>query len=151
MRGAFANYNDSDEESHQSSLFSVHQSSATSQTSITSDSISNTALEQLVSLLLGQERLRSLCVLAVEDSGVGPDRFERNFRRLLKGYATDLKNNVGSGEHQQQNAAVNFITYRGRIAATRVRRACDKGYEDRKLKIAVTKEDKTRRVEAYLN
>jgi hypothetical protein len=148
-RGTPAEYSDSDEDSYQHSFFSIGQSSATSQISIISDSISNPALEQLVSLLLGQEALKLLCVEAIETIGIGPDRFERNFRTLLKGYAAELRKSVTDAQRQQL-AAASFVAYRARIIAARVRQFCNEGYEGRRLKLPTTKEDKIGQVEKNL-
>lgn len=151
QQDASVTYSDSDGQNYLASLFSFGQSSVTSQTSIMSDSIASTALEQLVSLLLEQESLRLLCVQAVEHASIGPARFERNFQRLLKEYARALEESLSDGSHKRKVEAVRFVHDRARITAGRVRRACDKSNGDRTLNLPLTEDDKRRKVEEYLD
>jgi hypothetical protein len=49
------------------------------------------ASEQFVALLVNDEMLGPLFHIAMESKTIGPDRFARNFRRILKVFARDLK------------------------------------------------------------
>lgn len=75
-------------------------SSATSQFS-THDL--NSAADELVALLAKDETLQSLCFDAIRAETIGLERFTRNFRRLLKVYSKELKNDAR--EHIQVLAA----------------------------------------------
>ena len=77
----------SDAESVESNVDSV----ASSRTSVVSDKFSLLAADELVMCLLQHAELGIIYKAALESRHVGADRFERNFRRILKQYSRDLK------------------------------------------------------------
>lgn len=93
-----------------SDVFSLRTISTTTSFSAPSDSISD-----LIDLLLTDEGFKALC----EDgfSLLGADRFERNFRRLLKIYWSDLLHKASSNAEAQvvRFAKRNLRTITGRI------------------------------------
>jgi hypothetical protein len=72
----------SDVSSEAESLASIAVSTISSMTSV-HDEISILAVGELVDLLLADEELKTLYVEAIRSHKVGPDRFQRNLRRLL--------------------------------------------------------------------
>ena len=142
-------WSDSDDVSNPGSVFSIGQSSVTSQTSIVSDGISTTAVDQFVSLLLGHERLNTLCVEAIRSNAIGPERFERNFRRLLKIYASDLRQEA-TKTRAEQRAAAELVLRRARYTAAKVRQSCDDQFKAYSLKIPNEPEDTALQIEEYL-
>jgi hypothetical protein len=119
-------HSDSDEGFYQQSVFSSGLSSTTSQTSIMSDDDSMTALDQFVLLLLEHEILRALCIKAVTDTRIGPERFERRFRRLLRAYGADLRQSATYGYNQhERNAATSLVIRGARVVAARFQSCCN--------------------------
>jgi hypothetical protein len=106
-------------------------------------------VDQFVSLLLGHERLNTLCVEAIRSSAVGPERFERNFRRLLKIYASDLRQEATKARAEQR-AAAELVFRRARYTAAKVRQSCDDQFKAYSLKIPNEPEDTALQIEEYL-
>ena len=77
----------SDAESVESGVDSV----ASSRTSVVSDRFSLLAADELVTCLMQNAELGVVYKAALESRQMGADRFERNFRRILKQYSRDLK------------------------------------------------------------
>jgi hypothetical protein len=71
------------------SIFSL--SSASTFPSRHSEEVLWLASEQFVSLLVNDDVLKPLFPIAIGNGKIGPERFVRNFRRLLKIFARDLK------------------------------------------------------------
>jgi hypothetical protein len=114
-----------DEERGQSSISYVHSAASTTP-SRQSDDKSKTALNQFVLLLLEHDFLRALCMKAVTDTKIGPERFERQFRRLLRAYGADLRETATYGYNQhERNAATSLIIKGARVVATKFRSCCD--------------------------
>ncbi|KAE8442247.1 hypothetical protein EG329_003718 [Mollisiaceae sp. DMI_Dod_QoI] len=79
------------------------------------------ANERFILLLLGDEDILSLCEQAVQT--ILPERFERNLRRLLKAFAAELKKEA---QNPMQRQAANFVRFRARNSAHRIRNSLDK-------------------------
>jgi hypothetical protein len=109
---------DSDSDSDVESVLSAPFSMNSSKTSI-QDEISRLAADEFVDLLFEDEILHSLYITATENTKIGPDRFERNLRRLLNKFSADLKAEV---RNTDQNAAVLLVRLRSRYIANDIRR-----------------------------
>jgi hypothetical protein len=96
---------DSDHDSNPDSVFSYGQSSATSRTSITSEGIAMTALDQFVFLLLDNEHFKLLCEEAIRSNAVGAYKFEKQLRQYLREYGYDLKQEALKENAHQRAAA----------------------------------------------
>lgn len=140
---------DSDVESINQSLFSDGQTSVTPQISWKSGTPSIDASDQFVTLPLAQQELKSLCTKAINSSATGPDRFVRNFRRLLKSYGTALKKESKKTSTVEQVAA-NFIIQRARYVSVKIRQLCDYTFSGGKLRLPENTLDKRGRVNEYL-
>jgi tetratricopeptide (TPR) repeat protein len=97
--------------SYPSSVFSL--SSAGSLSSIHSLDL-RSAEEEFVSLLLNDAILQPLYQLCFESDRIGAQRFENNFRRLLKLFANDLRSEA---QDKVQKSAVYFVRSRARNIA----------------------------------
>jgi hypothetical protein len=100
--------------SHASSLASITDSlfSLVSGSSMSSLAGPQEAVDRLVSLLLADEEINSLCTSAL--TTIAPDRFERNLRRLLKEFSAVLRKEA---ETPQQRRASQFVHIRARNSA----------------------------------
>ncbi|CZR67602.1 uncharacterized protein PAC_17501 [Phialocephala subalpina] len=113
--------------SRSSSVASISDSifSLISGSSMSSRTGSFEAGERLVLLLVGDEGIRSTCEQGVQ--WILADRFERNMRRLLKTFAAELKKEA---ESPAQRQAANFVRYRARNSAHRIRNTFYKDKEE---------------------
>jgi hypothetical protein len=122
-----------------------------SQTSI-QDEISRLAADEFVDLLFEDEILYSLYITAIENAKIGPDRFERNLRRLLNQFSADLKTEARTTD---QNAAVLLVRLRSRYIANDLRRRVAPLEEDMTYDRVREQRNKTlsgsKKVEAYLD
>jgi hypothetical protein len=87
------------------------------------------AAAELVSLLLNDEHLKPLYSTALESPKIGGQRFETNFRRLLKKFAVDLKKEA---EDPLQVQAAKFVGAQASIVAGNIREALQT-HGDRKV------------------
>lgn len=111
---------DSDVSDHPHSIFSLENASLYSQSSIGSLGDFVDAFEQLVLLLAGHDKLQSLCEMAIQSADVGPERFERNFRRLLQIFGSQLRQEASPAMVDQCRAA-DLVRRRARDIASRIR------------------------------
>ncbi|KAJ5389236.1 uncharacterized protein N7496_000304 [Penicillium cataractarum] len=72
------------------SLATLPSTTMTTDTRLTMDEM-QTAIEELVGIFFYDRRMSSLYVQAIVEKKISPDRFVRNFRRLIKGFAMNLK------------------------------------------------------------
>jgi hypothetical protein len=100
------------------SVLSIVAPTVSSKTSIQGE-ISLFAADEFITLLLEDEELRVLFAAAIQSGRVGPERFERNLRRLLNQYSVNLKEEADSNE---EKAAVYLIRSRSRYLANDIRR-----------------------------
>lgn len=107
------------------SVFSVAASTLSSKTSH-HDDVGNLAVSELVNLLLADEELKILFMEAIQNGKVGPERFERNLRRLLNQYSVDLKKEAEEGN---EKTAVYLVRSRSRFIANDIRRTLT-GFSD---------------------
>ena len=104
---------DSNSESCGPSILSLIESSS-SRTSTFSNQEQQTATQELESLLYNDEILKSSFDTAIKSQKIEGDRFERNYRRLLKQLGSDLMEEAGNSD---QTMAGRFIVSRAsRIA-----------------------------------
>jgi len=78
------------------------------------------ATTELVSILLNDENLKPLYSKALESPKIGGQGFERNFRRLLKKFAVDLKKEA---EYPLQVQAARFVGAQATLVAANIREA----------------------------
>ncbi|RDW79078.1 uncharacterized protein DSM5745_05930 [Aspergillus mulundensis] len=77
------------------------------------------AIIELTNMLLDDQDLKLLYPLAI--SKVGPDRFQRNFARILKHYGRSLH---GEASNEVQRQAAQFVRLSARRTAAKIRIAC---------------------------
>ncbi|KAF7895423.1 hypothetical protein EAF00_007237 [Botryotinia globosa] len=82
--------------------------------SMSSFSVSQTATERLVRLLLEDAIIKPLCEDALQENGMSRERFERNLSRLLKGFAVELRKEA---QTQEQRQAAHLVRFRARNSA----------------------------------
>ncbi|KAE8363618.1 hypothetical protein BDV27DRAFT_158635 [Aspergillus caelatus] len=75
------------------------------------------AISELASLLLNDDKLRALFPTAM--LRVGPDRFQRNFTRILKKFGRNLK---GEAANELQSQAAHFVQLSAQRTATEIRK-----------------------------
>jgi hypothetical protein len=104
--------------SSQSSIATMNDSifSLVSGSSMSSVVGSQEAGERFILLLLADNEFRTICQQGI--CFISPERFERNLRRLLKLFATDLKREA---QDTQQRHAATFVGLRARNSAHRVK------------------------------
>lgn len=152
---------ESDDSSAPQSVLSDDHTLLSSRSSITLDGVSLDAADQFVNLLLGHEQLNQLCTKAIESDIIGPVRFERNFKGLLKLYGTDLRKEalefkkdtsvaVGYVDQRSRYAAAEFIVRRSRYAAVKVRQLCDSNFTGNSFEVPESVEDKRQTLDRYL-
>lgn len=107
------------------SVFSFDAASASSKSSIEPGpaSFAGVAISQVVQLFMQHQALRTLCEEAIISDLVGADRFQRNFRRLLKYYGKALAEDCAT-KTSSRYAAATFVMRSARLIAARVRQAC---------------------------
>jgi hypothetical protein len=133
------------------SVLSIVAPTVSSKTSIQGE-IGLFAADEFITLLLDDEELRVLFAAAIQSDRVGPERFERNLRRLLNRYSVDLKEEA---ERNEEKAAVYLIRSRSRYLANDIRRKLtpvkdsDRQYENMKER-SDHKINSLRAVELYL-
>jgi uncharacterized protein YecE (DUF72 family) len=129
------------------SLFSVDMHSISSGTSFTS-TLHLSAVDAFAALLVADDDIRSLCASGIRDSDVGPDRLERNLRRLLYRYWKDL---VLEAATPAQSTAVELFQSKSRLQriAQRVRRMA--GGESESLGITNESFDTNANIQRYLD
>jgi arginyl-tRNA synthetase len=133
------------------SVLSIVAPTVSSKTSIQGE-ISLFAADEFITLLLEDEELRVLFAAAIQSDRVGPERFERNLRRLLNQYSVDLKEEA---ERNEEKAAVYLIRSRSRYLANDIRRKLTSVKDsDRQYEILTQRSDhkinSLRAVERYL-
>lgn len=106
--------------SYQPSIFSI----ASEMSSISHLSAEEyvSAVAELVGLLLEDDVLRQLCQAAKDCPEIGADRFENNFRRLLKLLSADLAIESQCSLHTQ---AAKFVGTRAAFVASKIRQYFD--------------------------
>lgn len=82
--------------------------------SMSSFSVSQTATDRLVRLLLEDAIIKPLCKDALQENGMSRERFERNLSRLLKGFAVELRKEAQTREQRQ---AAHLVRFRARNSA----------------------------------
>ncbi|KAF5869876.1 putative tetratricopeptide repeat domain protein [Botrytis fragariae] len=82
--------------------------------SMSSFSVSQTATDRLVRLLLEDAIIKPLCEDALQENGMSRERFERNLSRLLKGFAIELRKEAQTREQRQ---AAHLVRFRARNSA----------------------------------
>ncbi|KAF7935796.1 uncharacterized protein EAE98_002016 [Botrytis deweyae] len=82
--------------------------------SMSSFSVSQTATDRLVRLLLEDAIIKPLCEDALQENGMSRERFERNLSRLLKGFAVELRKEAQTREQRQ---AAHLVRFRARNSA----------------------------------
>jgi hypothetical protein len=102
----------SDSSSEAESVLSV-AASASSRSSITCE-VEILAGKEFAELLLEDEELKSMFVVAIESDKIGAAKFERNFRRLLNHFSVVLNQEASIKE---QNDAVYLIRSQSRFVA----------------------------------
>jgi hypothetical protein len=115
---------DSDRESHPPSLSSIGTPSASSITYLGSHPVIDTAVQQIVELLLAEQHLRELCLEAVDSPYVGHARFQRYFRRVLRLYAGGLQ---GLATTQNEKECATFVNTQAGVIAIGVRESLIRG------------------------
>jgi hypothetical protein len=110
------------------------------------------AADEFITLLLEDEELRVLFAAAIQSDRVGPERFERNLRRLLNQYFIDLKEEA---QRNEEKAAVYLIRSRSRYLANDIRRKLTSAKDsDKQYEILTKRSDNKinslRAVEQYL-
>jgi hypothetical protein len=133
------------------SVLSIIAPTVSSKTSIQGE-ISLFAADEFITLLLEDKELRVLFAAAIQSDRVGPERFERNLRRLLNQYSVDLKEEARRNE---EKAAVYLIRSRSRYLANDIRRKLTSVKDsDRQYEILTERSDhkinSLRAVERYL-
>jgi hypothetical protein len=91
-------------------------------TSLASTALMDSGVYQIVQLLLDQQPLRALCDEAITSPFVGAERFERNFRRILRLYAKEL---LEASTNPIEKECAGFVRARARSIARRVRESLD--------------------------
>lgn len=94
QRGSAASISIADEISAPASVvFSLHSmlSTTITENTILAHTEVKRATDDLVSIFLEDRELKMLYKLAMEDERIDPERFQRNFKRLLKAFSQDLK------------------------------------------------------------
>lgn len=114
--------------SYAASIFSV-QSLASSATGLSKGSGYSakqiaTATKELVAIFQGDEVLVPLYMSAVEDPSIGPERLERNLRRLFKKYAEHLK---VEAKDQLEYLAARLVSLKARFLAQSIVEWFDSG------------------------
>ena len=109
----------SDSFSDVGSILSVVDSVASSMTLVASDDFTNLATEEFINLLLQNAELNILYKAALAHPRVGPERFERNFRRILNQYSVDLK---VESRGRDQSTAYKLVRHRSHYVANVLRR-----------------------------
>jgi hypothetical protein len=134
-----------------SSVFSTDAQSvgsATAHTSILSNEQSTSAVKEFVTLLLQDEDLQRLQVIAL--TRTEPEKFERNLFRLLRIYSTELQT-VAATESEFQ--AVRFIKTKARDVASCFRSQVDPARRDifeRLNRMSKEQADKKELLQRYL-
>ncbi|KAF7913064.1 uncharacterized protein EAF01_002085 [Botrytis porri] len=82
--------------------------------SMSSLSVSQTATDRLVRLLLEDAIIKPLCEDALRENLMSWERFERNLSRLLKGFAVELRKEAQTREQRQ---AAHLVRFRARNSA----------------------------------
>jgi len=81
-------------------------------------------VEELIALFANNNMLKPLYAAAIETERIGAERFENNFRRLLKLYSKDLERDARSA--LQKQAAI-LIRSRARYVASAIRKEYEPG------------------------
>lgn len=108
-----------------------------------------TAADELVALLQADKELKPLYTIALTKASFGAERFERNFHRLLKMYAKDLKAEAKEPLHYM---AAQLTYSRARYVVNAIRKQYDQDYKDRTERLASAIRQKAReRLDRYLS
>lgn len=111
-----SNVNDQSDASSIASVPSMFSGTTLSSMSVAYGSI-NVAVEELLYLLLNDQELRTMFDIVLQR--VKPDKFERNFTKLLKVYAVELKRTAVS---ELDKAAVHLVYSQRKYVTNRIRR-----------------------------
>ena len=111
-----SNVNDQSDASSITSVPSMFSGTTLSSMSVASGS-KNVAVEQLLRLLLNDQELRTMFDIVLQR--VKPHKFERNFTKLLKVYAVELKETAIS---ELDKAAVRLVYSQRKYVTNRIRR-----------------------------
>lgn len=86
-------FGNSDDGSAPASIFSLQTmlSTAITEDSLLTHAEIKRATDELISIFLDDRELKIMYRAATDDKRIGPDRFARNFKRLLKAFSLDLK------------------------------------------------------------
>ena len=111
------------------SIFSLASDSAisTKVSSLSLEEVLASASDQLVTLLINDTILHSLFLASVEAKTIGGERFARNFRRLLKIFARDLKIEA---QEPVQNVAAHLVQSRVTYVTQSIRARYDPKYQE---------------------
>jgi hypothetical protein len=96
-------------------------SARSSSSHLSADKSEFRAVEELVALLLDDETLNTLYSAALHSPKIGPERFERNFGRLLSLHSIDLREAAQTPLHRE---AAHFVQSRARYVANSIRKTC---------------------------
>ena len=80
------------------------------------------ATDELVSIFLDNQELEMLYRVAIDDKRIGPGRFARNFKRLLKVFLLDLKKEIRDAVDLE---LVNLISSKAGFVATGIRQVLE--------------------------
>lgn len=138
-----------DDESDSNSVFSLGGSSTTSLTSYQPDDVSFPALQYLASMLTANDRLRKLCMIAIESEQIGVLRFQRRLKRLLQTYGAELIQEI-SPDMTGARVASNLIARKARYIADRIAGACYTVSVEGELLLPKTRADTALQMENYL-
>lgn len=139
-----------DIQSHAGSVFSAGQSAGTSWTSfsVQANPLTSAGVDQVLLLLFENERLRELCLEALRSPFCGPDRFERNFRRIIRHYGQDLGHATVT---TAEEVTAKFVRDQARKIAYTARRQLLGPVNPSLLPLNPDMEDAASRVEKYLS
>ncbi|KAI9736198.1 MAG: hypothetical protein M1834_001083 [Cirrosporium novae-zelandiae] len=115
--------------SYAQSIFSIPDSIASDDTLVDFGDLALIAANEIIEIMLKDEGLKSLCLDAVYSDRVGADRFENNFRRLLKQYSMDLESEA---QDENEKKAMYIIHKKSRYMAQAIRRKANEegGYKE---------------------
>lgn len=132
------------------SVTSVTSSASTAQTLVQSMSTS----EELAEMLLQDDAIQVLCKQAVKNTGIGPERFANNFRRLLVIFGDDLLREVHT---PLERLTAKFMKSESRHMASIIRRRFDPEYAEMMSRLSdvmvstqMSAEERRRQVEELL-
>ncbi len=131
---------------------SIFSAASVAYSSSTYSAVLQSAAEELEELLANDEVLKPLYKTAFQNQKIGVERFQRNFRRLLKIYSRDLRDDA---DEDDQRSAARLVYTQATYVTDRIRKRYDPVYHDeeeemRKLKFQTTGRARQERLEQYL-